>query len=266
MPDYTLRGTRFRVHRAGRGPAALFLHGFPLDHRMWHDALDLLQDGFDCIAPDLRGFGCSGAAFGPSLTMETHADDARALLDELGIERAHVVALSMGGYAALAFAERSPERVASLALVDTRADDDGDEGRARRDVAAERVIEVGRAPFAREMLAKLVAPSASRDVRARLLSMMEATPYETLVAALMGMQERPDRTAVLRSLAAPLLVVCGEHDALTPPALSRAMAEAKPGAELALIADAGHMSPMERPAEFAALWRAFATRVDGKGR
>lgn len=260
MRQSSIRDTGPFVQRVGAGPAVLFLHGFPLDHGMWREAIQALAGVADCIAPDLRGFGRSGAAPTATLTMEQHADDAAALLDSLGVQRAHVVGLSMGGYAALAFAERHAARLASLVLVDTRAADDGDEGRARRSAAADRVLEVGRAVFAREMLAKLVAPSAGRDVRARLLSTMEATPYETIVAALLGMQARPDRTKVLQELMCPLLIVCGELDVITPPDASRAMAAANPQGELAFIADAGHMSPMERPREFAALLADFLAR------
>jgi pimeloyl-ACP methyl ester carboxylesterase len=238
----------------------LFLHGFPLDHGMWRDAIGTLQADADCIAPDLRGFGRSMPVSEPTLTMEQHADDAAALLDSLGVQRAHVVGLSMGGYAALAFAERHAARLASLVLADSRAAADDEEGRARRSAAADRLLEVGRAVFAREMLEKLVAPSAGRDVRARLLSVMEATPYETIVAALLGMQARPDRTGVLRALTQPLLVVCGEHDVITPPDTSREMAASNPNSELALIPDAGHMSPMERPREFATVLARFLAR------
>jgi pimeloyl-ACP methyl ester carboxylesterase len=254
------RDTGLFVQRTGAGPAVLFLHGFPLDHDMWREAIGSLSGVADCIAPDLRGFGQSGAPPTATLTMDQHADDAAALLDSLGVHAAHVVGLSMGGYAALAFAERHAARLASLVLVDTRSADDGDEGRARRSAAADRVLEVGRAVFAREMLTKLVAPSAGRDVRARLLTTMEATPYETIVAALLGMQARPDRTHVLRALTRPLLIVCGALDAITPPDDSRAMAAANPESELALIPDAGHMSPMERPREFAAILADFLGR------
>lgn len=254
------RDTGLHVHRSGAGRPVLFLHGFPLDHHMWRDTIEVLAPRFDCIAPDLRGFGRSPAPSEPELTMERHADDAVAVLDGLGVERAHVVGLSMGGYAALAFAERHAARLATLTLVDTRAAADDEEGRKRREASADRVLEAGRAVFAREMLAKLVAPSADRAVRARLLSTMEATRYETIVAALMGMRARPDRTHVLRALEQPLLIVCGELDAITPPDASRAMAKEQPRSELALIPEAGHMSPMERPEEFARILGAFLER------
>lgn len=261
MDPSSNRDTPLHFTRSGRGPAVLFLHGFPLDHTMWDGARQALDASYDCVAPDLRGFGLSRADVGSVLTMEAHAHDAARVVGRLGLGRVHVVGLSMGGYVALALAELHPELLRSLTLVDSRAGDDGDEGRARRDAAADRLLEHGRGAFAREMLAKLVAPGASREVRAALLTTMEATPYETIAAALMGMKARPDRTHVLRSLGAPFLAVCGEQDAITPPPMSRAMAEVHPSGEVAVLPGAGHMSPMERPAEFAAILARFLARA-----
>jgi 3-oxoadipate enol-lactonase len=245
--------------RTGSGAPALFIHGFPLSRTMWDGVLPALTPLADCIVPDLRGFGRTPGAGEAVLTMERHADDLVELLDHLAVPRAHVVALSMGGYVALALADRHPHRLSSLTLVDTKSTDDGAEGRKGREAAADRLLEVGRARFAADMLPKLVAPTAGRAVRARILSMIEATPYETIVAALLGMRDRPDRTHVLRSLNVPLTVICGELDALTPPDLSRAMAAARPGARLELIPGAGHMAPMEEPAACAEVLRDVVT-------
>ncbi len=244
------------AHVHGAGPPTLLVHGFPLDHSMWRETWEGLADVATCIAPDLRGFGRSPIPGGDRLTMEQHADDLAGLLDHLGVERAHVVGLSMGGYAALAFAERHPGRLRSLALVDSRAEGEDEAGRARRDAAVERLLEVGRATFARELVAKLVAPGTDAALRARLLTTIEATPYETIVAALRGMRDRPDRMAVLRSLAVPFLALCGELDALTPPPLSEAMAAAAPRGRAVVVPGAGHMAPMERPGPVVAALRA----------
>jgi len=240
----------------GAGPPTLLVHGFPLDHTMWRETWAGLADTATCIAPDLRGFGQSRLPFDDRLTMEQHADDLARLLDHLGVARAHVVGLSMGGYAALAFADRHPARLRSLALVDSRAEGEDEAGRARRDAAVERLLEVGRGAFGRELCAKLVAPGAAATVRARLLTTIEATPYETIAAALRGMRDRPDRTGVLRGLAVPFLAVCGELDALTPPPFSEAMAAAAPRGRCVLVPGAGHMAPMERPREVVAALRA----------
>ncbi len=133
------------VHATGKGPVALFVHGFPLDHSMWAAQTEGLADIATCLAPDLRGFGRSptgsvgddeGACV---LSMERHADDLVKVMDERGVERVDLIGLSMGGYVALAMCERHPERVRSLTLVDTRANADDAAGKARRDTLAKQV-------------------------------------------------------------------------------------------------------------------------------
>lgn len=236
-----------RYASSGSGPVALFLHGFPLDHSMWHAQRAALGDVRTCIAPDLRGFGASAGVTSPILTMEAHARDAVAILDEVGAEQADVVALSMGGYVALTMWALSPERVRTLTLMDTRAEADDELARAKRDDAAQHLLEFGRDRFAGEMLKALVGPQASLYSRGRVRSMIEGTSYETIIAALAGMKVRADRKALLETITVPALVVCGKQDAITPPPYSRRMAEAIPDARLELIDGAGHMSPLERP-------------------
>lgn len=236
-----------RYASSGSGPVALFLHGFPLDHSMWHAQRAALGDVRTCVAPDLRGFGASAAVTSPILTMEAHARDAVALLDAVGAEQADVVALSMGGYVALTMWALSPDRFRTLTLVDTRAEADDELARAKRDDAAQKLLEVGRERWAAEMLNALVGPQASLFARGRIRSMIERTSYETIVAALAGMKVRADRKGLLETITVPTLVVCGKHDAITPPPYSRRMAEAIPDARLELVDGAGHMSPVERP-------------------
>jgi pimeloyl-ACP methyl ester carboxylesterase len=124
------------------------------------------------------------------------------------------------------------------------------------------VVEQGRGAIAAAMLPKLLANRADDDphgllLRARVLSMIEAQPVETIVADLRGLRDRADRTALLPTLQAPTLVVVGEHDAITPPAEAAAMAAAIPGARLVVAPGAGHMTPMEQPAAFAAALAVF---------
>jgi pimeloyl-ACP methyl ester carboxylesterase len=108
------------------------------------------------------------------------------------------------------------------------------------------------------MLQKLVPADAPAFVRARLQSMIERTPVETILADLAGLAQRPDRMHALRATTFPVLACSGALDALTPPGDARAMADAA-GARgsLAIVDGAGHMLPMEKPAEFAAAIAAF---------
>jgi pimeloyl-ACP methyl ester carboxylesterase len=113
------------------------------------------------------------------------------------------------------------------------------------------------------MLGKLLAQRPDTDahgmlLRARLQTMIESLPVETIVADLRGLRERPDRTPMLANITVPVLVVVGSEDVITPPAEARAMAAAIPGAHLAEAPGCGHMTPMEDPVWFVqtlgALW------------
>ncbi|MEA2024147.1 MAG: alpha/beta hydrolase [Actinomycetota bacterium] len=247
MPEITINGHEVFYREQGSGSVALFVHGFPLDSTMWLEQLDALSDVRRCIAPDLRGFGRSAPSVRPVLTMEDHAFDLVALIDALGVERVDLIGLSMGGYVALAFAERYPERLRTLALVDTKSTEDSVDAKAGRDAASDRVAAEGRSGLATDMVGVLVAESASSWTRARLRTMIEATPAEAIVGALKGMKQRPDRTTALSSLTIPVAVIVGENDVLSPIAEADHMAVAA-GAALTVVPDAGHMTPIEDPA------------------
>lgn len=256
MPHITINDHEFFYRELGSGTAALFVHGFPLDSTMWIEQIKILSDARRCIAPDLRGFGRSSSSIRPVLSMEDHADDLVAILDALGIEKVDLVGLSMGGYVALAFADRHPGRLRTLALVDTKSTEDSADAKAGRDAAAGRVASEGRSGLATDMIGVLVSESASAWTRARLRTMIESTPAESIVAALNGMKQRPDRTTVLSNLSSPVAVIVGEHDVLSPIAEADHMAVAA-GGTLTVVPDTGHMSPIEDPVTVAAALRSL---------
>ncbi|MEA3502439.1 MAG: alpha/beta hydrolase [Actinomycetota bacterium] len=256
MPEITVGDYGAFYRERGSGSVALFVHGFPLDSSMWLEQLDSLSDVRRCVAPDLRGFGRSVPSVCPVHSMDDHASDLAKLLDALGVEKVDLIGLSMGGYISLAFAERYPERLRTLALVDTKSTADSEDARAGRGAAAERVAAEGRSGLATDMIGVLVAESASIWTRARLRTMIESTPNESIVAALQAMARRPDRTSVLSDLSVPVAVIVGEHDVLSPPAEADRMAVAA-GATLTVVPDAGHMTPIEEPVMVAAALRSF---------
>lgn len=246
----------FSYRVRGSGAVALFIHGFPLDSTMWLEQLDGLADIRRCIAPDLRGFGRSAPTTRGVLSMDDHADDLIAFLDALDIDQVDLVGLSMGGYVALAIADRSPDRLRSLALVDTKSTADSEDAKAGRDAAAVGVATHGRAQLADTMIGVLVDESASIWTRARIRTMIESMPAESIVAALRGMTRRPDRTAVLSRLSIPVAVIVGEHDVVAPLQEADEMARAA-GAQMVVVADAGHMTPIEDPQAVIAALRAL---------
>lgn len=231
-------------------PAALLVHGFPLDHHMWDDLLQGDGPGDRALlAVDLRGHGDSPWAGDETHSMELLADDLAAVVERLELGPVDLVGLSMGGYVALAFCERHAELVRTVALVDTRAGADGPEAKEGRDRMIADVAANGTGWLADTMLPKLVAPSAHERVRSAIRRMIEGQVLETVAADLRGMRDRSDRSSLLAGIEVPAAVVVGEEDAITPPVAARAMAEELPDARLRLVPDAGHMTPMERPDE-----------------
>lgn len=256
MHDIAIDGHTFRYRERGDGPTALFVHGFPLDSTMWLEQLAALSGVRRCVAPDLRGFGRSTPTTRDVLAMEDHADDLIAMLDALDVDRVDLVGFSMGGYVALSMAERYPGRLRTLALVSTKSTEDSDDAKAGRNAAAIAVAMHGRSQLADTMIDVLVDESASIWIRARIRTMIEAMPAESIVAALRGMKRRPDRTAVLSSLSIPVAVIVGEHDGVTPLQEADHMASAA-GAQMVVVAAAGHMAPIEDPAAVTAALQAL---------
>lgn len=252
----------------GAGPTLLLVHGFPLNRTMWRPQLgaDGLAGAAHIIAPDLRGHGQTAAPPGP-YAMDRFADDLRALLDHLGIDRVVYCGLSMGGYIGFAFIRRYAARLAGLALADTRAGADTAEARAAREDLARLVEREGSAAAADRLLPRYVAPATLRerpDIMAEIRAMIAGTAPTGLAAAARGLAARPDSTATLSQIAVATAVIVGAEDALTPPAEAERLHAAIPNSALTVIGGAGHLTNLEQPAAFNAAVRDLLTRV-GRG-
>ena len=263
--EAVLNGVRLSWDEAGTPgsrPAILFVHGFPLSRATWGHQLAGLTDLGWLIAPDLRGHGASEVAPGP-YSIELFADDQRALLDHLGIDRVIYCGLSLGGYIGLAFARRYPERLAGLILADTRAEADGPEQREARESIARLVEREGSAAAVERLVPGYIAPaSAARDpaLRPLLDGIVAATPAMGLAATARAMAERPDSLPSLGQIAVPTAVIVGAEDTRTPPALAERVHAAIPGSTLTILSGVGHLSNQEDPAGFNAAVRAFVRR------
>ncbi len=242
-------GAQVRYDDVGRGQPVVLLHAFPLSAALWRAQLTTLTDRCRMIAPDLRGFGGSPPMPTPQ-SLDDYAADVLALLNALHIERAVVAGLSMGGYIAFALIRQAPERISGLLLADTRATPDSDAARATRAANAELVLREGSAALAERLLPNLLAPQASEALRAELLAIAAANPPAGIAAALHAMAARPDSTPLLSQINVPTTVVVGAEDTLTPPSEARLMHEAIAGSRFVVIPNAGHLSAIERPAEF----------------
>lgn len=236
----------------GIGRPVVLIHGYPFNRSLWNEQIAALSSSYRVIAPDLRGFGESDAAPGTA-TMNVMAQDVALLLNHLGIARATIGGLSMGGYVALAFYKQLPSHVRTLILADTRAQGDTDEGKQARAQQAEKAINEGMAGIADAMLPKLLTPetvSKRPEVVKRVRDMMLKTKPEGAAAALHGMAERDDQTELLAKIMVPTLIMVGTEDAITPVADSEKMHAAIRGSRLVVIENAGHVSNLERTEQF----------------
>jgi len=236
----------------GIGRPIVLIHGYPFNRSLWTEQVMVLSTSFRVIAPDLRGFGDSDAVPGTA-TMDVMAQDIVLLMNHLGIARATICGLSMGGYVALALYKQLPSHVRALVLADTRAQADTEEAKQTRAQQAEKALSEGMAGIADAMLPKLLTPetvSKRPEIVKFVRDMMLQTKPEGAAAALRGMAERENQTELLPKITAPTLIVVGSEDAITPVADSENMHHAIDSSRLVVLDHAGHVSNVERAQQF----------------
>ena len=234
----------------GTGTPLVLLHAFPLNAAMWLAQREGLANRFRVITPDLRGFG--GSTLGDDEpSVDAMADDVARMCRRLGVRRAVVGGLSMGGYVAMALCRRHPDLVLGVVLAATRAAADTapvredrlrQAGQLERDGTAQILVD--------EVLPDLVGPTTYRQralIFGRVRGLVQSAPPRAAAWAQRAMAGRPEAFETLRALPVPALVLIGDEDALATEAEARAMADAAPNAELLVVPRAGHLSPVEQP-------------------
>lgn len=252
----------------GTGLPIVFLHAFPLNRTMWATQERLLSLQFRMITIDLRGHGESDAPLW-RYTLEQSADDVRALLDHLEIQRALFVGLSMGGYILFAFYRKYAARVKGLILADTKAQADTEEGKNGRFQLAQIAYEKGPSAIADVMIPKLLSPATIQtnpDLVHQVRAMIEGNQISGIAGDLMAMAERPDSVSLLSQITCPTQIIVGELDQATPPSDSKLMAEQIPHTSLAIIPNAAHLSNLEQPEAFNQIVGSFASGLGKSSR
>jgi 3-oxoadipate enol-lactonase len=241
MEKVNVNGIQLAYERRGKGAPLVLLHGYPLDHHLWDEVVSLLEDTFDVILPDLRGFGDSTTVDSP-YSMDDYASDIAGLLDQLDIQKVAIVGHSMGGYVALAFARLYPERVRGLGLVSSQVLADTPERKEGRYKSAADVSANGIGSVVETMTPKF---TADERLQAYARASMERQPAAAYIGALKAMAERVDATPLLSSFHFPVVVLHGDADSLIPIDRAREVKAALPQAHLVEIRRAGHMPMME---------------------
>jgi len=241
MKKISVNGIQLAYARRGHGTPLVLLHGYPLDHHLWDEVLPYLEDAFEVILPDLRGFGESTTVDIP-YTMDDYASDIAGLLDQLGIQKAAIVGHSMGGYVALAFARLYPERVRGLGLVSSQVLADPPDRKEGRYKSAADVAEKGIGGVVETMTPKFTSDERLQAFAQKSMERQQPAAY---IGALKAMAERMDSTPLLSSFNFPMVIVHGDADALIPINRAREVKAAIPGAHLVELIGAGHMPMME---------------------
>lgn len=265
--DYVPGSPRIAYDHCGEGPLVVFMHGIGGNRTNWHDQLPYFGERYHALAWDARGYGLSDDYDGP-LEFGSFAADLLRLLDHLKADKAFLVGLSMGGRIAQDFYPRHPDRVAAMVLCDTMPGFDASftpEQRANFVRLRKEPLVQGKEPkdIAPVVARTLVSSNAPDWAFRRLVESMAALHKESYIKTIEATTQY-DRVADLPNIKVPVLLVYGEEDRLTTPALGRKMAAAIPNAELFVIPAAGHLPNIEKPAEFNAKVRAFLDAQAGR--
>jgi 3-oxoadipate enol-lactonase len=263
VTDRTSGGT-MSYREFGEGSPVILLHAFPLDGRMFEPQAEALAGSHRLITPDYPGFGRSPRA--PAQPdMRYYAEGVRGLLDRLGLDRAVLGGVSMGGYVVFECMRLFPERVSGLILANTRPEPDSEEIRENRREMARRVAEEGVEVLIELQMQRLLAPETLENderVVERVRAMILESNPNGVVAALGAMRERPDSTPLLAEIGVPTLVIGGEEDGISSPEVMGAMAEKISGSRHVTLPGAGHLANLEAPEGFnAALTELLEGRV-----
>jgi pimeloyl-ACP methyl ester carboxylesterase len=187
--------------------------------------------------------------------MDLLAGDVVSLMDHLGIEQAVLCGLSMGGYVAFACLRHYAPRIAGLILADTRPAADPPERQANREEVARIAETQGSAAIADLQPPRLISDYTRQhnpSVEARIRQMINAATQSGIAAASRGMAQRADASDLLAGITCLTLVIAGQDDALIPLSETQSYAERIPGAQCAVIPNAGHLSNLEQPDVFLA--------------
>lgn len=245
----------YQVEGPDEAPVVVFSNSLGTDLRMWDAQARAFAGRFRVVRYDSRGHGRSDAPPGP-YTLDLLAHDALALFEALGIARAHVCGLSLGGMVALWLAANHPERVGRAVFADTAAKI-GNEARWVQRIAA---VRAGGMRAIRDVVVSgfLSEPFRARrpDLAQAIGDMLEATPPEGYIAACEALRQA-DLHAELGRIAAPALVVVGSRDESTPPAQAHELCDTIAGSQLAILDGAAHLANVEQPDAFNAHALAF---------
>ncbi len=260
MPKIAVRGLdlHYVLEGAEDAPVVAFSNALGATLEMWDALLPALSGTYRTLRYDTRGHGGSATRDTP-IGIADLAGDLAGLLDALGIGRAHLVGLSLGGMTVQSLAGTDPGRPLSLTLMATAAHLPNAQiwNERAETVRAQGMAAIVEATFARWFTPSLFerAPQTVTAIRERFLA-CDPAGYAVCCGAIGAMDLRP----VLSAITAPALVIAGRDDPSTPPAMAEAICAGIPDADLVVLSRVAHLLAVERAEATGSYLRAFLDR------
>lgn len=264
MDKTIARGPKTLFYREeGSGLPVVLLHGFAEDGAIWNNQAEQLKVSYRVLIPDLPGSGLS-SSLSSDTSMEKMADDILLLLDREAVQNCVLIGHSMGGYIALAFAEKYPERLKGLGLFHSTAYADSEEKKAARQKSIEFIRKFGSAAFIRQSAPNLFSTDTRNDHQELITWMIDrysGFSPDSLVYYYEAMIRRPDRTAVLKRLEKPVLFVIGNQDQAVPPQQALEQSHLPALSHIHILKQSGHAGMLEEPAQSNSILQSFLNFV-----
>jgi len=252
MKNYTSEGIHYQDLGDPQKLPIILIHGMTFDHTTWNPQIHVLKKNYRVIAYDMRGHGLSDVGDG-QYTYKMFANDLIDLMDHLGIEKAVLCGLSMGGAVSIRTYEMYPDRIRALILSDTRSEADSNDTKEWREDSIELIKNNKLKTFTNNFLEATFAKDSFKshpEAVELIRNIMLSSSPRGICGVLLAQAARTDMTHVLPKIKVPTLIMIGENDNFTPLSSSQMMNEKIADSELKIIPKAGHISNLENTLEF----------------
>jgi pimeloyl-ACP methyl ester carboxylesterase len=256
------RGKKIHYQVSGKGPAIVLLHGFLESAGVWKNFVRRLKDNFLVITLDFPGHGKSEPAM-PDCPVDLMAEAVHEVLKSTAIRHCVMVGHSMGGYVALAFADKYPRMVKGLVLFHSQAGADSPEARANRERTIA-LVQKDHHGFIKNFIPDLFDPDNVEKFAKEigmLKDLADETPKEGIIATLEGMKNRPDRQHVLMNAKFPILFIIGKNDKRIPLNVIIPQTLLPEHSEILLLDHVGHMGFIEASGKTLQAVKGFAEKL-----
>lgn len=244
------QGLSLSYRVTGNGEPVVLLHGFGEDSKIWDSLIPGLEKSYRLIIPDISGSGQSTRDDYSGVSMDSIAEEVNTILEKEGVESCSMIGHSMGGYAALAYAEKFQGKLKGLGLFHSSVYADSDEKKSGRKKNIEFIQKHGSAKFLEQAIPNLFSDQTKKEkpeLVSRMVAEYSTLSPDALAAYTAAMMIRPDRSEVLKKFPHPVLLIIGEYDTAVPMEQSLKMCRIADFAYIYIATHSGHLGMLEEP-------------------